>query len=487
MREEMPVLLADLPGALEAGLALEDRKQRGNRVLPIIAEAMAALGFAKDPAGVKRAVIRADQLEPSQRAGLAQLASYPGLPIFPYPVPSVGWAIRQWLGLDPPGPLFAQDAKGGTLYDTLRAALQRSEHEALGRLVSLPMPQRLEVLADLQLVPHDYGATHVSYLLGNPHVVPPNPEPVGRVLEEIGPGSGEWARRLADRMIALDDAPPLFHREKPAGNRMGLFETRTLCLPVFLAMARGGGAIEPRFDRILWFERWTDPAIVHDCIGAIPEDRREQAILDVLAASLDTAFFAGEILPRYPGARVASSILVLAPGSADPRAVLRAVKAAAKQNPAIAAELAKHEMSIPRLRVADRKAPPRPAELDGIAVQQLEAAAVGNDGTPWTAAQILAGEAGQEFAPENVEMLRIENARGEHAYDAWLIVPDSGTIFRAGTTEVVAERVQGALECADPALRAALQDALRPKKKRAPARKKKPTPKSGASTRKRPR
>ncbi|GAB3824353.1 hypothetical protein ACFPIJ_63245 [Dactylosporangium cerinum] len=48
----------------------------------------------------------------------------------------------------------------------------------------------------------------------------------------------------------------------------------------------------------------------------------------------------------------------------------------------------------------------------------------------------------------------------EARFDAWLYQVDSGTIFRAGTTEVVAEVIQFGLECADPEVRRELGPAM---------------------------
>src|SRR5262249_22008822 len=47
-----------------------------------------------------------------------------------------------------------------------------------------------------------------------------------------------------------------------------------------------------------------------------------------------------------------------------------------------------------------------------------------------------------------------------HAYDAWLYMSDSGTIFRAGTIDRVAEIVQRGLECSDRTLRALIGPAM---------------------------
>ena len=59
-----------------------------------------------------------------------------------------------------------------------------------------------------------------------------------------------------------------------------------------------------------------------------------------------------------------------------------------------------------------------------------------------------------------VELLKIVDETGETAYDAWLYRGDSGSIFRAGTTEIVAEIIQVGLECKDPGLRDGLRTAL---------------------------
>ncbi|MFF5231427.1 hypothetical protein [Dactylosporangium sp. NPDC000521] len=48
----------------------------------------------------------------------------------------------------------------------------------------------------------------------------------------------------------------------------------------------------------------------------------------------------------------------------------------------------------------------------------------------------------------------------EPRFDAWLYQVDSGTIFRAGTTEVVAEVIQFGLECGDPDVRRELGPAM---------------------------
>ena len=82
------------------------------------------------------------------------------------------------------------------------------------------------------------------------------------------------------------------------------------------------------------------------------------------------------------------------------------------------------------------------------------------DGSDLPAAARLAGGAvegdGSLFDTELWKV--VDGAR--HLYDAWFYMSDSGTFFRAGTTEDVAMVIQCGLECEDPALRAQLGPAM---------------------------
>jgi len=50
--------------------------------------------------------------------------------------------------------------------------------------------------------------------------------------------------------------------------------------------------------------------------------------------------------------------------------------------------------------------------------------------------------------------------QGDSEVDAFLYMGDSGTFFAKGTTTIVAEVIQGGIECEDAALGAALGNAL---------------------------
>lgn len=86
-----------------------------------------------------------------------------------------------------------------------------------------------------------------------------------------------------------------------------------------------------------------------------------------------------------------------------------------------------------------------------------------------------------------LEVRAIADAKGKLAYDAYTYNGDSGTVFKAGTTTVVAEIVQGGMECQNEALGDALEAALEAKPKKPvamkPAAKKKPPKKKPAAKR----
>jgi len=73
----------------------------------------------------------------------------------------------------------------------------------------------------------------------------------------------------------------------------------------------------------------------------------------------------------------------------------------------------------------------------------------------------LSAEDRLRFFGSTLEIHEIADDEGEPAYDVFMYMADDGTVFRAGTTEVVAWYVQSGLDCDDVALYEALQDAMR--------------------------
>jgi hypothetical protein len=103
-------------------------------------------------------------------------------------------------------------------------------------------------------------------------------------------------------------------------------------------------------------------------------------------------------------------------------------------------------------------------ELTPLQQAQLVAAGKRYDGGEYSAAERLSFEGsdahpgGQKQSFKGFLEIReiVDASSGRPAYDAFLYMVDSGTIFRTGTTDVVADIIQCGLECDDEALEAAL-------------------------------
>jgi hypothetical protein len=123
--------------------------------------------------------------------------------------------------------------------------------------------------------------------------------------------------------------------------------------------------------------------------------------------------------------------------------------------------------------------PETAAVLSPLQREQIVAAGKRYDGGDFSAEERLSDEGsdaeGQEQSWKGfLEIREIVDAEGKPAYDAYLYMADSGTVFRAGTTEIVAEIIQFGLECDDPELEAALESVVADKpvmaKKTAPGK-----------------
>jgi hypothetical protein len=99
-------------------------------------------------------------------------------------------------------------------------------------------------------------------------------------------------------------------------------------------------------------------------------------------------------------------------------------------------------------------------ELNPIEREQLRAAGKFYDGDDRPVEDRLAGGViegdGSLF---DTELWKVVDG-DRHLYDAWLYMSDSGTFFRAGTTEDVAMIIQTGLECEDREIRAQLGPAM---------------------------
>jgi len=97
--------------------------------------------------------------------------------------------------------------------------------------------------------------------------------------------------------------------------------------------------------------------------------------------------------------------------------------------------------------------------LSPIEREQLRAAGRLYDGEDLDAEARLADDGDESSFRGFCSLWRVVDGAGAR-FDAWFYQVDSGTFFRAGTTEVVAEIVQFGLECDDAEVRRELGTAM---------------------------
>jgi hypothetical protein len=107
----------------------------------------------------------------------------------------------------------------------------------------------------------------------------------------------------------------------------------------------------------------------------------------------------------------------------------------------------------------NQRAPKSFAELTALQQKQLATCGKRYDGKSLPAAKRY-----QQFSREHLELWDVLDD-ATPAYDAWIYVVDSGTIFEAGTTKVAAEIIQFDFKSKDPLLAMLLQQAWNARKK----------------------
>jgi len=101
------------------------------------------------------------------------------------------------------------------------------------------------------------------------------------------------------------------------------------------------------------------------------------------------------------------------------------------------------------------------SDLDELGVRQLVVAGKKYDGEDLPAETRLQGT-DDEYEGNLMEVTIRPVLDGEtHVYDIWSYMVDSGSVFVANTTDVVAEICQFGLECGDAPLRAQLHPVMR--------------------------
>jgi hypothetical protein len=400
-----------------------------------------------------REIWPASKLTADQRAVVELLARHPEVPAGDLPMPTAAWAKRKWLGIDPPGPLFSGEP---SLLQKLMLIEPDDDDAWMPLLKRLSKEDRIIVLTELTLLRGDFDtvATHNALL-----------DEVSTLPTKLR----AWAERTADMLLGFVGTPFETQEAWPWGIEALVAEV------VLRAMVCGNGHLDAKFERLLSLENYAYEGAVarmREIIDAIPADRREGAVaaaVERLKGPVHRLAIAMRMLDAYPYA----SLVRLAIANIEegkPRKVMQQLTALGKKHPAIAETLRAVKAGLPptpKLVVLERSEPTSD-ELDTIAKRQVETCAKLFDGRKVSAEKLLAGDEDEPIAP--FERTRIADGASKPAFDAWRYSGDAGTIFRAGTTDVVAEIIQDGLECSDAGLRMALVDALASKPTKAKAK-----------------
>lgn len=438
------------------------------RFEPLEQDLFASVGIERIPyeetygAWTRRDVLAPEALTADQRALLVLLAEVPGLRPTKYPVYASRTLMRRWLGLAPAGALFSEVAHEGRRMpriDVLRASARTQDaSEAIRHLEALPVGERVECLCELIAAHDDWNVLASVELLDD-------------AREELRGEAGAWARAAASEWTQQATIDP----------RRAAIERA-----IFVALVRAKQPIVPRWDAMVPLADGSFYAgPMNESLAALPEARREPAVLARLARCNRTesaGAIALSVLARYPLPGVAALVIAESKRSPEGRKWMDRLGVLAKDSPAIAALLAAEAAEPPALVFVAQESPRAASELDVLGREQLVIASERYDGSKRSIEAIFAARPDDEgLVMRTVERWTITRG-GVPAYDAWLAMGDSGTIFAHGTTRVVADVVQGGVECEDATLRVELAQARAERPRRAVAAKKKAPPKPRQKT-----
>ncbi len=432
----------------------------------IVGEACAAVGF---PTG--RVYPLASELTPPHRALAERLADIDVYP-YPYAMPSRPAIRKRWLGISPTGIL--EEIRGKEPLWRAIQLLQAANPnvyegaKAVGDyLNSLPVLDRLRVFGELHAILEPAAVYDIDAQTLFRHGL--------RLVDDLDLGCSRWAVEEADRLSAQGRRAPE--------------EIRWV---VFLALVRAKVPIEPRWDVLLpvlfGAKDWA-----FECAAAIPTSRRGPALSAALRASHPNYALTAalDLLERFPSREILEAYFDISKSIGHaPRVDLPRLEKVAAKHPDVRVELdarMKRKVALLKLHVTDDFAPMGVSELSVLQKKQLVRVGTLYDGRKLDA-EARIGDGEWETTGTFRGMLTITelaDEAGKPRVTVFECLADSGTLFRAGTTKVVAQIIQCGLECEDTRLHEALYVALdaRDKARRNAKKKARPTPKSESKKR----
>lgn len=410
--------------AFEAALRL-DAKEHSQR-MGLLRPAREAVGLpALGPPPVLFALPSA--LSPAQRA-FAELCGRCGVP-HDGAMPDAR-SLLAWLGVEPPTVLEEDVTIDGRTAPVWRLLQEGMPGERL-----LPV---LSVEKQLALA-GAYASASWAYRIA----LRPDFAWKTSIAQDLR-GDGEaWAR------ATLAGWTPATH-----GTFSGGGTWRALSLPAgtthlaFFALARAHAEIDPRWDELLPAAHDVPVPILLECAAALPFERLERAADIALKQIGGWGIYRGIELLRVYDSRVIAETVIAITANSTPKnrknelATLLEI-GATKPNVKAAVLAATGKAPKPiRLAVLARMQPRSASDLSEVQAAQLIAAGERWDGAKLPVERRLSLDENDEAAlGMNLEHVVI-GAKRKPMYEAWLYAGDSGAFFAAGTTSLIAERIQ---------------------------------------------
>jgi hypothetical protein len=358
---------------------------------------------------------------------------------------AVPWRVgdrRRWLGLDPPRRL-EQRVAGAPLWRTI-ALLRAEDVERAGAFLNkLPIDARLEAFGEIESGAYDLDVDDIFHQGGV------------RLVEDLGrsPDKGKkWATRALDAAAAALASPRVV-------DGLVWSPSSEYRLVAFEAIARSKAPIKREWEAMLPIVE-APYATAKRITMALDRTRRDDIVATALRAGHPNLAMtrAMELVVDFPSRPLFEAIFDLCEKVERPvRRVLPDLKKAAGKNQELRELVDARMRGKPKplaLAVVRRITVRKDDELTKVQRTQLRAA------------RRQYGDEMESLAECPVSITELARSDGAAAYAIFEIMGDSGCVFEAGTTKIVATIVQRGVECDDARLREAFALARGTKKKR---------------------
>lgn len=246
--------------------------------------------------------------------------------------------------------------------------------------------------------------------------------------------------------------------------------------PIFAALVKAKASLKPEWEIMIPLRDRYDEKfdILEKLLISIPRDRRHQAITQLVSKSLSKVSNGLTLLPCFPSAELTQFILdnIDTCSFRSPKEIIEWITDVAEDSAVVKETLdnylATQKESAIKLTITETLIPNTYDDLNDIHRLQLETAGIRYgaeefplyERIPFFASDkdMATSEDDLDFA-QQLKIVTLSDDK-EVLYDAFLYLVDNGTIFKAGTTDVVASISQGSINCKDKSLLTELKNAL---------------------------